>query len=90
VVLRPPFGHWAQNNLERCIRQKNRGEFVPAIDYARAYFSLNQAEKGIQWLERAYHERNRFVFFLNTDPFYDQLRGDARFDAIARSLGVPN
>jgi eukaryotic-like serine/threonine-protein kinase len=80
----------AQNKLERCIRQKNRGEFVPAIDYARAYFSLNQAEKGMQWLERAYHERNRFVLFLNTDPFYDPLREDARFDAIAKSVGVPN
>jgi eukaryotic-like serine/threonine-protein kinase len=80
----------AQNKLERCIRQKNRGEFVPAIDYARAYFSLNQAEKGMQWLERAYHEQNRFVFFLNADPFYDALREDARFDAIAKSVGVPN
>jgi eukaryotic-like serine/threonine-protein kinase len=80
----------AQSKLERSIRQKNRGEFVPAIDYARAYFSLNQTEKGMQWLERAYHERNRFVFFLNTDPFYDPLRGDARFDAIVRSVGVQN
>ena len=80
----------AQSKLERCIRQKNRGEFVPAIDYARAYISLNQAEKAIEWLEKASRERNRFVFFLNTDPFYDPLRGDARFDAIARSVGVPN
>jgi serine/threonine-protein kinase len=80
----------AQSKLERCIRQKNRGEFVPAIDYARAYISLNQAEKAIDWLEKASRERNRFVFFLNTDPFYDPLRGDARFDAIARSVGVPN
>ena len=80
----------AQSKLERCIRQRNRGEFVPAIDYARAYFSLNQTEKGMQWLERAYRERNRFVLFLNTDPFYDPLRGDARFDAIVMSVGVPN
>jgi len=80
----------ARTNLERWIRQKNRGEFVPAIDYARAYISLNQAEKGIEWLGKASRERNRFVFFLNTDPFYDPLRGDARFDAIARSVGVPN
>ena len=80
----------AQSKLERCIRQKNRGEFVPAIDYARAYISLNQAEKAIEWLEKASRERNRFVFFLNTDPFYDPLRGDARFDAIAKSVGVPN
>jgi serine/threonine protein kinase/Tfp pilus assembly protein PilF len=80
----------ARSKLERWIRQKKRGEFVPAIDYARAYISLNQAEKGIEWLEKASRERNRFVFFLNTDPFYDPLRGDARFDAIARSVGAPN
>ena len=79
----------AQSKLERCIRQKNRGEFVPAIDYARAYISLNQAEKGIAWLEKASRQRNRFAFFLNTDPFYDPLRGDARFAAIARSVEVP-
>ena len=80
----------AQSKLDRCIRQKNRGEFVPAIDYARAYFNLNQPEKGLQWLERASHERNRFMFFLNTDPLYDRLHGDARFDVIARSVYVPN
>jgi tetratricopeptide (TPR) repeat protein len=80
----------AQSKLERCIRQQNRGEFVPAIDYAGAYISLNQAEKGIEWLEKASHERNRFVFFLSTDPFYDSLRGDARFDAIAKSVAVAN
>jgi Flp pilus assembly protein TadD len=80
----------AQSKLDSYIRQKNRGEFLPAIDYARAYFSLNQAEKGIEWLEKASRERTRFVFFLNTDPFYDPLRGDARFDAIVKSVGVPN
>ena len=80
----------ARSKLERCIRQKNRGEYVPAIDYARAYISLNQAAKAIEWLEKASRERNRFVFFLNTDSFYDPLRGDARFDAIEKSVGVPN
>lgn len=80
----------AQSKLERCIRQKNRGEFVPAIDYARSYISLNQTKQGFEWLEKAYQERNRFVFFLNIDPFYDPIRGDARFDAIARSVDAPN
>jgi hypothetical protein len=80
----------ARSELERCIRQKNRSEFVPAIDYARAYIRMNQAQKGIEWLEKASREQNRFVFFANTDPFYDPLRGDARFDAFARSVGVPN
>jgi len=80
----------AGSKLERWLRQKNHGEFVPAIDFARAYIGLNQAGKGIEWLEKASRERNRFVFFLNTDPFYDPLRGDARFDAIARSVGAPN
>jgi eukaryotic-like serine/threonine-protein kinase len=80
----------AGSKLERCIRLKNRGEFVPAIDFARAYIGLNQVGSGIEWLEKASRERNRFVFFLNTDPFYDPLRGDARFDAIARSVSAPN
>ncbi len=80
----------ARKQLQHYTGRSNRGEFVPAIDYARAYIRLGQKEQALQWLAKACNERNRFAFFINTDPFYDPLRGDARFESMAKSLGVPN
>jgi hypothetical protein len=78
-----------QHELKRCARRAENGQFVPAIDYARAYIRLGKPELALGWLAKANSERNRFVLFINIDPFYDLLRRDPRFNAIAESAGIP-
>ena len=80
----------ARKQLGRCAGRTNRAEFVPAIDYARAYIRLGQKEQALQWLAKACDERNRFALFINADPFYDELRADPRFQELLRRIHVPN
>ena len=79
----------ASKRLKRLDERSKRGEYVPAIDYARVYLRLGNKEQALRWLGRAADEHNRFPLFLNSDPFYDVLRADQRFRALVRSVGLP-
>jgi TolB-like protein/Flp pilus assembly protein TadD len=72
--------------LRRLEERTNNGGYVPAIEYARAYVRLEDTDRAFKWLEAASAERNAYALFLNTDPFYDTLRHDRRFAALAPQL----
>jgi serine/threonine-protein kinase len=63
--------------------------YVPAYCFAMAHAGLGESDEAFAWLERAVVERNGFMTFLAVDPTLDPLRGDARFDALLRRLGLP-
>jgi DNA-binding winged helix-turn-helix (wHTH) protein/tetratricopeptide (TPR) repeat protein len=71
-----------QKKLERLGQKSERGEYVPAISYARAYLRLGDKKQAFQWLKAAGEERNVFALLLKSDPFYDSIREDPRFGAI--------
>lgn len=50
---------------------------------------LGEKERAMEWLERAYEERNIVLDNLNTDPDFDKLRSDRRFTALLRRIGLP-
>ena len=54
-----------------------------ATRYARA----GDTEKAIEWLERAYEQRDPNIPYLRL-PEFDQLRSDPRFQALMRSLDL--
>jgi eukaryotic-like serine/threonine-protein kinase len=65
------------------------GVWVSPIGFAIVYAKLGDAEHAIQWLERAYQERAPWLTLANADRDFDSLRGDARFIAIIRRIGLP-
>jgi eukaryotic-like serine/threonine-protein kinase len=79
----------ARKKLESLNERVERSEHVPAIEYARAYIRLGDNESAFQWLEKACEERNMFSLMLNSDPFYDSLRDDLRFQDLVRRVGLP-
>lgn len=70
----------AQRSIEQANEKVRRGEYVPAIEYARAWVRIGDREQAFCWLEKARSERNVFSLLLNSDPFYDDLRADERFE----------
>jgi len=55
---------------------------------ATVYFTLEETDKGFEWLERAFDEYDENLNFLAVDPVMDGLRGDSRFAALAAKVGV--
>jgi tetratricopeptide (TPR) repeat protein len=72
--------------LRRLEGRAHAGEYVPSIDYVRAYMKLGNTERALAWLEKACEERNAFALFISTDPAFDTLRQDSRFVALAPAL----
>jgi len=40
----------------------------------------------MEWLEKAYQERDHSLVTIKVDPAYDSLRGDARFAGLLRRM----
>ena len=78
-----------QKKLERLNEKANRGEYVPAMDYALAYTRLADKEQALGWLVKAERELNGMIFDIKLDPIYDPLRSDPRFQDLLRRVGLP-
>jgi len=76
----------ARRSGEQPREKAHRGEYVPAIEYARAWARIGHSEQAFFWLERACSERNVFSLLLNSDPLYDNLRIDKRFERIRQRI----
>lgn len=79
----------AEKRLRRMDEKTTRGEYVPAIDRARAFVRLGDRAQTFCWLEKACDERNIFSLLLNADPFYDSLRADPHFEQLLGRIGFP-
>jgi TolB-like protein/DNA-binding SARP family transcriptional activator len=77
----------ARRGLEQASEKARAGEYFPAIEYARALIRLGDSAQEFCWLEKASSERNAFSLLLNTDPFYDDLRADDRFEHLRQLIG---
>jgi adenylate cyclase len=77
----------ARRKLEQASEKAGKGEYVPAVEYARAWARIGDGEQAFNWLEKACLERNAFSLLLNGDPHYDNLRGDERFGRLRQLVG---
>jgi hypothetical protein len=54
-----------------------------------AYLGAGDKEQALTWLERAYAEKDPWLFWLKVYPTYDPLRSEPRFQAVLRKLNFP-
>lgn len=58
--------------------------------YGRALILLGlRDEEVFAWLDRSYNERAGWLMYLGLDARFDPLRGDARFQSLLHSMGLP-
>jgi TolB-like protein/tetratricopeptide (TPR) repeat protein len=68
------------------LRQKT--SYVPAAAFIHAYLGLGDNEQALAWLEKAYQEQSNILGFLKVHPYFDPLRGDARFKELLHRVGL--
>jgi DNA-binding winged helix-turn-helix (wHTH) protein/tetratricopeptide (TPR) repeat protein len=69
----------AAKRLDRLLRNRERGDYVPAIRFAREHLRAGYQEEALKWLTLACEERNVYSLMIGCDPLYDPLRTDKRF-----------
>lgn len=63
------------------------GETDPA-SVAAVYAWRGEPDHAFEWLERAY-DRRVGLSEIKTDPLFRKIRGDPRFAALLRKMGLP-
>jgi serine/threonine protein kinase/tetratricopeptide (TPR) repeat protein len=49
---------------------------------------LGQKDRALDWLEKAYDDRSDWMVLLQTEPVFDPLRSDPRFQELLHKVGV--
>jgi len=62
---------------------------VRYIALAQAAVTLGNDEQTLDWLEKAYEQRDPILVFLKADPRFDTLSSHPRFRKLVRRIGLP-
>ncbi len=74
--------------LEHLLARSQR-EFVSPEIPAVIYCGLNDRERAMDWLEKAYAARAPALVYLGADAVYDPLRSESRFQALLHKMQLP-
>jgi tetratricopeptide (TPR) repeat protein len=55
---------------------------VSPVHFATVHVALGERDAALEWLERAVEARSGWLVYLATEPRFDPLRGETRFEAI--------
>jgi serine/threonine-protein kinase len=70
------------------IEQASRSRYVIGDWVAKLCLALGDRAGALSWLERAADAGSTWTRFVDVDPAYAPLRGDPRFDAVRRRIGL--
>jgi len=78
----------AQKILEQ-LKERSKHRYVTPYVVARIYAALGKKEEALRWLETGYRARDAWMVFLKTEPQFDDLRPDQRFQDLLRRMNFP-
>ncbi len=79
-------GYWSlMLQLHNLHGPMHRGD---AIRYAMIYTKLGDHPRALTELEKAFDEHTGDMIFINVEPCFDPLRGEPRFKALIRRIGL--
>jgi serine/threonine-protein kinase len=82
-------GNPAQARQVLDLLKRNRSKiYTSAYSIALIHTGLGENEQALEWLERAYEERNPLLVYLKVEPDMDELRSETGFVSILRRMGL--
>jgi len=61
----------------------------PALEVARVFLGLREADEALRWLEKAVAQRAVHLILVPADPRFDWLRQDPRYAEVMRPMALP-
>ncbi len=62
--------------------------YAVAFNLALIYASLNDKDKALEWLEKAYEDRSTMLIWIKVNPRLENLRSEPRFKAVVKRMGL--
>ncbi len=75
--------------MEALKTQIGAWEHIGAYPVARSYAYFGQHDLALQWLERAYEQRDIGLLLIAGEPIFDPLLHDPRYKAVLRKANLP-
>jgi len=70
------------------LQQLSQTRYVSPLYPALVYIGLGDHNAAFHSLDQAYDYGSDYLVYLGTDPWADPLRGDPRFQALLKKLGI--
>jgi len=64
--------------------------YLPPVQRAFIHIGIGEYDEAIRLLEQAYEENSWFLAFIQSEPWYDPIRDDVRFDRIIERMKFPD
>jgi adenylate cyclase len=77
----------ARRQLESMVKQSAK-EFVSPWGIAQGYASLGDADHAIEYVRKSADARESLVLYMMIDRLMDPIRGDSRFIALEKEIGL--
>jgi tetratricopeptide (TPR) repeat protein len=69
------------------LKDKRRREYVRPYILTEDYAALGEKNEAMDWLEKAYEERDDWINWIKVDPNLDELRSEPRFVTLLHRVG---
>ncbi len=70
------------------LNQMSAHQFVPSFSTAIIYVGLDDRERAMDGLEKAYEDRSQWLLWLKMDRMFDPIRSDPRFIELLKKVGL--
>ena len=66
--------------------ERSKQAYVSPLSVAQIHIGLGDSERALEWIEKAFQERDTAIATLKTEPAYDSLRSTSKFRDLLRRL----
>jgi TolB-like protein/tetratricopeptide (TPR) repeat protein len=75
--------------MERIVKELGDSghRYVSPYNVARVYGAVDDKQRALEWLEKAYQEHNPDLIELTREPSFEGLRSDAKFRELVERIG---
>ena len=70
-------------------KREEKWTYVSPYNIAAVYVGLNERDKALDYLEKAFAERTCALAFVKVEPLWDPIRPDPRFQDLLRRMNFP-
>jgi adenylate cyclase len=70
----------------RDLEELSKKRYVSPASIASVYLGLDEYDQAMDWLEKAFDDRDPVLWWIGSDQLYDRLRGEPRFQALMQKI----